>query len=278
MSAYAIGQDICGFHPGFTTVCYEFSNSKMLVKSYELDANDIRNELQNTAAGSILNIEQINPLERLFWIELQPTNKENMLELVSKWNAREDVIFASIVWIAEHDIECANTDEVIVELYSEEDYPVLKQYAADYQIQDIIYNDLSHFYILTLQPNPQKNAWDTAKELYETGLFKNVSSNMLWLVPLGTHNSIPLKKDISYSIYPNPANDMLTVNLENAVPTQKTYHILLYNMQGNIIRQTKTEKSIVQLNVSNIPDGIYFLHINGGNSSIAETFKVLIKH
>jgi len=185
-------------------ICYEFSASKMYVKSEILDANEIKNELQHTIAGSIIQIDQCSR-EGLFLIEMQTTSQENMWELVSEWSAREDVIYASSVLIDENGQEGGCTDEVIVSLKSKEDYLVLQKCAEEYNIKIIKYDDLSQSYILTLPHNPQKDAWDTANELYETGLFKRVWPNMNMIAYLATtdtyfNNQWALKDASTYGI------------------------------------------------------------------------------
>ena len=117
-------------------ICYQVSASKMYVKSEILGANEIKNELQHTIAGNIIQIDQCSR-DGLFLIELQPTSQENMWELVSEWSAREDVIYASSVLIDENGQEGGCTDEVIVSLYSKADYPVLQKCAEEYNIKTI---------------------------------------------------------------------------------------------------------------------------------------------
>ena len=43
--------------------------------------------------------------------------------------------------------------------------------------------------------------------------------------------------------------------------TNATYDIRLYDGQGNLLRKTSAEDGMVQFNVSNLPDGNYYLHI-----------------
>lgn len=67
------------------------------------------------------------------------------------------------------------------------------------------------------------------------------------------------------SLYPNPANDMLNVNLKNI----KNANIKVYNMQGEIIieQQQNTNNGINQINIQSLSSGLYFIHINGANYS-----------
>ena len=61
----------------------------------------------------------------------------------------------------------------------------------------------------------------------------------------------------SISIYPNPAQDFLTVQI--AQPGHFTMQI--YNVQGQLVGTAITEESTCQLNISNYPGGCYFIKI-----------------
>ena len=269
------GQDVCWYLLD-EKVCYEVYETKMLVKSEKLDATDIKNSLQNTVYG---NLEQVLELGLgVFYVEMQNTSKEKMLELRRQWSEKEDVIWTSPVF-GKYVGEMGYANEVVVMLKSNDDYPVLKQFADDYQIVNMKYEDLSSAYILTLPHNPEKDAVKIANELHETGLFVYANPNILWIQPLavGPPSGSDIIQERTMVLYPNPVNDILYVTV-NAKNNPSSCTILLYNTQGNIILRTKAENSTVQLNVSNFPDGIYFLHLYDGNSATPETFKVLIKH
>ena len=95
---------------------------------------------------------------------------------------------------------------------------------------------------------------------------------------LGNHNTLPHKEDRLLIIYPNPANDILNVNIEKLIPFQNPFNIQLYDIQGDILSETKSKDRIIRINVSDFPEGIYFLHIYGGISTTPETFKIIVKH
>lgn len=63
----------------------------------------------------------------------------------------------------------------------------------------------------------------------------------------------------------------------NAVKTGNTYDIRLYDGQGNLLRQTSAKDGTVQFNVSNLPDGIYYLHIYDGVSANPEIHQVVVE-
>jgi hypothetical protein len=41
----------------------------------------------------------------------------------------------------------------------------------------------------------------------------------------------------------------------------KTYDIRLYNIQGTLVKTSRSNGETVSLNVGNMPNGVYFLHI-----------------
>ena len=48
--------------------------------------------------------------------------------------------------------------------------------------------------------------------------------------------------------------------------------------QGNLLRQAATKGGAVQFNVSNLPDGIYYLHVYDGVSEKPEMQQIVIEH
>jgi hypothetical protein len=83
-------------------------------------------------------------------------------------------------------------------------------------------------------------------------------------------------------VYPNPVSDILYVEVgssDDAKGVILTYDIRLYDGMGNQMRQTGIKGgNTVQLNVSNLPNGNYFLHIYDGVSSTPEVQKIIVKH
>ena len=84
--------------------------------------------------------------------------------------------------------------------------------------------------------------------------------------------SISDNKNIQLSIYPNPASDIVTVELQEStdtktasntlkvLPTGKEYEIQLWD-STHMIRSVKTSDPIFQLTVSGLPSGIYFIRV-----------------
>jgi hypothetical protein len=87
-------------------------------------------------------------------------------------------------------------------------------------------------------------------------------------------------KSPSAVVSPNPVSDILNIDVSpNARSANTVYDIRLYSVFGSQLRQTNTNSSTVgQLNVSNLPDGIYFLHIYDGVNSTPEVHRIIVKH
>ena len=81
--------------------------------------------------------------------------------------------------------------------------------------------------------------------------------------------------------YPNPVSDILIIEAgatANAKmqTTSLTYDVRLYDGQGNMVRQTFTKGGTVQFKVYNLPNGIYYLLIYDGISSIPEMHQIVV--
>ena len=76
------------------------------------------------------------------------------------------------------------------------------------------------------------------------------------------------------SIYPNPATDILKINLGNNVQESDVQNISIYDFKGNLI--IKTLKFNPSLDIKNLSNGIYFVKIQFSNSVV--TKKLLIKN
>ncbi len=79
---------------------------------------------------------------------------------------------------------------------------------------------------------------------------------------------------LNMSIYPVPANNELTVELEDL----DQYQISMYNSIGQLVNVSSTISGIdkVTLNTGNLSDGLYFIDLSKG--SIKDTRKIIVKH
>ena len=92
----------------------------------------------------------------------------------------------------------------------------------------------------------------------------------------------------SFIFYPNPASGMVNIKIdteryENAsnargVNMDPTYDIRLYNGQGNLVRNTTTKSDKTQLNLSGLPNGVYYLHVYDGISGKPEVKQIIVQN
>ena len=83
-----------------------------------------------------------------------------------------------------------------------------------------------------------------------------------------------------YNIYPNPVSDILHIEIDppTDVKTPPTYDLRLYDGQGNMLQQAFTQGGTVQFNVSNMPGGVYYLHIYDGVTEKPEMYLIVVEH
>lgn len=74
-----------------------------------------------------------------------------------------------------------------------------------------------------------------------------------------------LTNGFRFTVYPNPATDLIYVNLENNVSKNMTVHI--YNTLGALVKTVNIDQSNLQLNVSDLSNGFYTLELRINNSS-----------
>ena len=89
-----------------------------------------------------------------------------------------------------------------------------------------------------------------------------------------------------FAVYPNPVNSVLYVDIDqqairaNSPAGSKiaACEIRLYNILGVLVLQTTSNSNKEQLNVSHLPDGMYFIHLYDGVNSTPEVITIVIKH
>ena len=76
------------------------------------------------------------------------------------------------------------------------------------------------------------------------------------------------------AIYPNPVNNILTVDFSFDIKEELT--IRLINVLGKVVYQTRSSpKAIQQIDVSHFPSGMYFVRMESGGASVSKRVVVL---
>jgi len=92
-----------------------------------------------------------------------------------------------------------------------------------------------------------------------------------------------------FTIYPNPTDRLLYIDIDaDAAQTMLpspinskislTFDVRLYDGMGNLLRQKKTKGGIVEFDVSNFRNGIYFIHVYNSVNSMPEIRQVMVEH
>ena len=77
------------------------------------------------------------------------------------------------------------------------------------------------------------------------------------------------KRDIV--IYPNPANDMITIDLHDLGDIQKM-NILIYDLQGHVLMKQNIKQEITEIRLDHVKAGIYILEIFSNTSTLIKKF------
>ena len=87
---------------------------------------------------------------------------------------------------------------------------------------------------------------------------------------------VELTDDITleYSVYPNPATDILYLKAKNSHFNKSGY--LLYDLNGNIIEKNRIVNDITHLDVGKLVPATYFLKVTDNKTEI-KTFKFIKK-
>ncbi|MFA7444636.1 MAG: T9SS type A sorting domain-containing protein [Flavobacteriaceae bacterium] len=75
----------------------------------------------------------------------------------------------------------------------------------------------------------------------------------------------------SFSVYPNPAKDILTIESLSAIQTYR-----IFDIQGKQLTEktTNSQSELLQIDISSFENGIYFLEVSSANEKTA-TFKII---
>lgn len=91
---------------------------------------------------------------------------------------------------------------------------------------------------------------------------------------------LPAKKEQQVTLYPNPASNIINIKTNNINPfeDQKSsdFKVEIYNANGQLVLNEITYKSI---NVSSLPDGLYFVRVSNANEgTLINTSRIIINN
>ena len=94
-------------------------------------------------------------------------------------------------------------------------------------------------------------------------------------------------------VFPNPVSDILNIEFDQeaiaqaksleqtdfkSIKRDATYDIRLYDGYGILLRQAQTQGEKVEINVTNLSNGFYYLHIYDGISEKPEMIQIIVQH
>lgn len=106
---------------------------------------------------------------------------------------------------------------------------------------------------------------------YTYDLSGNITSRKV--IPFSTRSSIDSTtisrrsfedKEINVKIYPNPTKGILRISIDN-LDVQENMAVLLYDLSGRLLINTKREGSEIELDLSSYQNGTYILRLIRNN-------------
>ena len=92
----------------------------------------------------------------------------------------------------------------------------------------------------------------------------------------GVTIGIEASKERSIQLYPNPTDDQLTIDFKDEI--DENAHILIRSMKGDLLREielSEGEQGALSIDVSSLPNGIYYVEVQGSSFVISERFVVV---
>jgi hypothetical protein len=88
-------------------------------------------------------------------------------------------------------------------------------------------------------------------------------------------SGISVAKKVNARIYPNPAEDLLTIETGFAVGANATIRIV--DLQGRIVLSNSLMQSKIQISIANLQQGFYIYNIRQGNETVSKG-QLMIRH
>jgi aldose sugar dehydrogenase len=95
------------------------------------------------------------------------------------------------------------------------------------------------------------------------------------VLPLGDGNRVTPNRDYVINVYPNPASQILNINLERAVTKPIRYE--LYDVTGRRLFSDVSSKTTFTIDVANLKRGVYVIRMFNGYGLEVKTEKVILK-
>ncbi|MEM8906989.1 MAG: T9SS type A sorting domain-containing protein, partial [Bacteroidota bacterium] len=93
------------------------------------------------------------------------------------------------------------------------------------------------------------------------------------LYDVTTHSNNLFIPDAGIDLFPNPTRDLVSIHLKE--PSIERGFLQLFNPQGQIVREHPFWGSSTQLDLSQLPKGMYWLKVRVGNQALG-TSKLMV--
>lgn len=138
-------------------------------------------------------------------------------------------------------------------------------YWAIYTPIDTIYNQIDTVYI-----DYSSTLTNTAAVNYYRISTGDICENHSSLsMPLSINSN---SKDFKISVFPNPANDFIKINIESE--NRFLGDLKIYSSDGKLMQQANLNDNQTKINISNLPSGFYFIEIQNDNQIIFKNYFV----
>lgn len=96
----------------------------------------------------------------------------------------------------------------------------------------------------------------------------NLVSTGIIVIVVGVEENVQI--NIPISIYPNPASEYFTINVE------MVSHLEIFDTMGKIVSRLEIERGKNNINIAVLADGIYFIHLR--NKEKIASGKIIVRH
>ena len=79
---------------------------------------------------------------------------------------------------------------------------------------------------------------------------------------------------LSISVFPNPVLDLLTIELFNGKSSHPETIVMIENLLGEMVYKSSIKDQTLEINVSNLQNGIYFIKVNTGEAMLTKKIKI----
>jgi hypothetical protein len=188
------------------------------------------------------------------------TNAAHIFRVTEPW------VYNTLVWPTQPDISYDNSVAIPESVDPVQDYII----DVTALIQDWI-DDPENSYGLTFRLDDELNYYSS---LIFCSSFYPVDSlhpklMVTYTLPVGINNV----EQQQFNIYPNPAQQELTIQFNTVTESAQT--LVIYNMLGEVIQEVAVapQAQTIQVNVNNFTGGLYMVQSATGNAAMFEVVK-----